>query len=338
MMEILFSVFILLLGLALLNYGSDWFVVGSSKVAKHLNVSNFVIGATVVAFGTSLPEIITSVYASYIGSTGIAVGNSLGSNIANIGLILGLSAILAPIYIKKKNILKNGYIYLLFTIIAFILGYDGFNLIDGILLFIMLISYIIYTIKKGGCCDEIEGDNGSMVKSVLFTILGLLAVIIGSSFFVSGAKDIALFLGISDKIIGFTLVAFGTSLPELVVSLTAVKRKLGDMVIGNIIGSNIANIGGALALASIIRPISKVPFEMSVNLLLTLLMVAFMSKHIIELFSKKNKDKPDNKKENDRNNKRNNNNETIYSKINRIDGTILLLIYLGFILFISNII
>ncbi|UXM84308.1 calcium/sodium antiporter [Methanococcus aeolicus] len=329
MVEILFSVFILLLGLALLNYGSDWFVVGSSKVAKHLNVSDFVIGATVVAFGTSLPEIITSVYASYIGSTGIAVGNSLGSNIANVGLILGLSALIAPIYIKKENILKNGYIYLLFTIIAFILGYDGFNSIDGILLFIMLISYITYTIKKGGCCEEMGENNGSIVKSVLFTILGLLAVIVGSSLFVSGAKDIALFLGISDKIIGFTLVAFGTSLPELVVSITAVKRKLGDMVIGNIIGSNIANIGGALALASIINPLPKVPFEMTVYLLLTSLMVLFMSKHIME-FIKKNKDKIHNKKDN-------NDNETIYSKINRIDGTILILIYLGFILFISNI-
>lgn len=351
-MEILFSMFVLFLGLILLNYGSDWFVLGSSRVARHLNISNFVIGATVVAFGTSLPEILTSVYASYINSSGIAIGNALGSCIANIGLILGLSVLISPIIVQHASVLKNGYIYLAFSIVAFVLGYNGFGFIDGIILFLMLLVYVVYTIKNGECYDNNEthdnnenneNDNNrssSLFNSIIFTIVGLFAVIMGSDFFVNGARDIAYFLGISDKIIGFTLVAFGTSLPELMVSITAVRRKLGDMVLGNVIGSNIANIGCALALSSIINYIPPVKFEMNVNMFLVLLMVIFMSKGII--INKVNSIKEDAKNKS-KNNKRNKSNDKSksklmqYSKITRIEGILLILIYIIFILKTTNI-
>ncbi len=323
-MAILFSMFILILGLVLLNYGSDWFVLGSSRVARHLNISNFVIGATVVAFGTSLPEIITSVYASYIGSSGIAMGNALGSCIANIGLVLGLSVLISPIIVQKLSVLKNGYIYLMFSIVAFVLGYDGFGYIDGAVLFLMFLIYIAYTIKSGEC-DIDDDDNNkeySLITSTIFTIIGLSAVIAGSSLFVNGARDIAHLLGISDKIIGFTLVALGTSLPELMVSITAVRRELGDMAIGNVIGSNIANIGCALGLSAMIKYIPPVKFEMSVNMFLVLLLTIFMSKYFIidKLTNIKNTEtKP-----------------SIYSKITRIEGMLLVLIYLVFLIKTTN--
>nr|WP_269595621.1 calcium/sodium antiporter [Methanothermococcus okinawensis] len=334
MVEILLSIFILLMGLLLLNYGSDWFVLGSSRIAKYLNVSDFVIGATIVAFGTSLPEIITSVYASYAHLPGIAVGNSLGSCIANIGLILGISALISPVIVKHSSILKNSYIYLIYTIILFIIGYNGFGFVDGLILFVLLLGYILYTIKNGETpnVEEESSKKMSIITAVIYTIVGLLAVIIGSELFVDGAKDISTFLGVSDKIIGFTLVAFGTSLPELVVSITAIRRKLGDIVLGNVIGSNMANIGCALAFSGMICYIPPVKFEMEVNLILVILMVAYMSKNLIIDMVK------------NRINKTNTTNITKimknfkYSKIGRIEGLSLILIYMLFILKLSNII
>ncbi|WP_292459817.1 calcium/sodium antiporter [Methanothermococcus sp.] len=329
----LLSVFVLLIGLVLLNYGSDWFVLGSSRIAKYLNISNFVIGATVVAFGTSLPEIITSVYAAYANLPGIAVGNSLGSCIANIGLILGISALISPIVIKHDSILKNGYIYLIYTILLFILGYNGFGFINGLILFILLLIYIVYTIRNGKIPTTVEEEEIKKISTttaVIFTIVGLLSIIIGSELFVDGAKNIASFLGVSDKVIGFTLVAFGTSLPELVVSITAVRRKLGDIVLGNVIGSNMANIGCALAFSCMITHIPPVKFEMDINLFLVILMVAYMSKNLII-------DRI--KSYNINNNYKTNNIVDLkeYSKIGRIEGIFLILIYIVFILKISNI-
>jgi len=358
-MEILFSLFILFLGLLLLNYGSDWFVLGSSKLAKHLNISNFVIGATVVAFGTSLPEILTSVYASLIGSSGIAIGNALGSCIANIGFILGLSVLIGPIVVKHKSVLKNGYIYLIFSIVAFLIGYNGFGILDGAILFLMFIVYVIYTIKNGernvgGEEPEYNEEEYSLISSTIFTIIGLFAVIAGSSLFVNGARDIAHFLGISDEIIGFTLVAFGTSLPELMVSITAVRRKLGDMALGNVIGSNITNIGCALGLSAIIHSIPPVKFEMDVNMFLVLLMVFFMSKNMIlaklRKFGSTSRDTKFKEKEKEIRMKiKENKNEITtddksytnefefryYSKINRIEGLILIIIYFIFLIKIT---
>ncbi|NPA63292.1 MAG: calcium/sodium antiporter [Methanococci archaeon] len=267
-----------LLGLILLYYGSDWFVLGGERIAKHFNVSNFVIGATIMAIGTSLPEILTSAYASYMHAPGISVGNAIGSCICNLGLVLGVSAIISPIVVDN-HLKKNVLVYLLFVIFTAIIGYDGFSPIDGILLLILFILYLKWTIKNGSIGIELEEKNvkedTSIAFSLVLLIIGLVGVLVGAEFFVEGAKKIAISLNISDKIIGFTLVAFGTSLPELMVSLAAAKRNLGSMVLGNVVGSNIADIGGALAMGSLFMYLPAENLQMLILLIMSLLLYLF---------------------------------------------------------------
>ena len=301
----------LLIGLGLLNYGSDWFIIGNIRVARYLKLSNFVIGATIVALGTSFPEIVTTLYALYRGLPMIAVGNALGSCILNIGFILGLCALLCPIVIRQRAIVTNIQIYLLYSLLLFILGQDGFNVIDGVILFLLFLCYMVYTLRRGNIIGEEKGDKRDipMVLAVIFVIVGLISIFVGSKLFIDGARDIALFLGIPEKIIGFTLVAFGTSLPEIAVSLSAIRRKLGEIVIGNVIGSNMINLGCALALSSIIAYIPPTRFELLINLLFAVLIVVMVSKGVIM--------KPLSKE---------------CFKIDRIDGLILLGMYLLYVI------
>ena len=266
-----------LLGLILLYYGSDWFVLGGERIARHFNVSNFVIGATVMAIGTSLPEILTSAYASYMHAPGISIGNAIGSCICNIGLVLGLSAIISPIVVDK-NLQKNIFVYLLFVIFTAVIGIDGFSWIDGAILLILFAFYLRWTVKNGNV--EVEENNNkdsghSIVFSLVLLIIGLVGVLVGAELFVDGAKKIATALNISDKIIGFTLVAFGTSVPELMVSLAAAKRNLGGMVLGNVVGSNIADIGGALAVGSLFMYLPAENIQMGVLAVMSLLLYLF---------------------------------------------------------------
>ncbi|XRP96844.1 calcium/sodium antiporter [Methanocaldococcus sp. 16A] len=267
-----------LLGLVLLYFGSDWFVLGSERIARHFNVSNFVIGATVMAIGTSLPEILTSAYASYMHAPGISIGNAIGSCICNIGLVLGLSAIISPI-IVDKNLKKNVFVYLLFVIFTAIIGFDGFSWIDGIILLILFAFYLRWTINNGNVEEINEEDekkyNPSLAFSLVLLIIGLVGVLVGAELFVDGAKKIASALNVSDKVIGFTLVAFGTSVPELMVSLAAAKRNLGGMVLGNVVGSNIADIGGALAIGSLFMYLPPENFQMSILLIMSFLLYLF---------------------------------------------------------------
>uniref|UniRef100_A9AAN0 Na+/Ca+ antiporter, CaCA family n=1 Tax=Methanococcus maripaludis (strain C6 / ATCC BAA-1332) TaxID=444158 RepID=A9AAN0_METM6 len=313
------SVLFLAVGLFMLSYGSDWFVLGASRVAKQFNISSFVIGATIVAFGTSLPEIVTSAYAASTGSVDLAVGNALGSCIANIGLVLGLSLIISSVFIKSRSVLKNGYLYIVYTIIFTILGYNGFSFFDGVFLLLLLVLYVIYTIKSGEMDEEEHEKSVTFNRAIFYLAIGLSFVILGSSFFVDGAKGLATAFGISEKIIGFTIVAFGTSLPELAVSFAAARQKLGGIVIGNVIGSNIANMFGALAIASIIHEIPAVKFELSVNILMVFLLMVLMSKEKIKtaLNLKFTKD--------------------YLSEITRKDGLILILIYVLFVLGLTGI-
>ncbi|WP_048202589.1 calcium/sodium antiporter [Methanocaldococcus bathoardescens] len=266
-----------LLGLILLYYGSDWFVLGSERIARHFNVSNFVIGATVMAIGTSLPEILTSAYASYMHAPGISIGNAIGSCICNIGLVLGVSAIISPI-IVDKNLRKNIFVYLLFVIFTAVIGIDGFSWIDGVILLILFAIYLRWTVKNGNI-EEINENNNknnpSMVFSLVLLIIGLVGVLVGAELFVDGAKKIATALNVSDKIIGFTLVAFGTSVPELMVSLVAAKRNLGGMVLGNVVGSNIADIGGALALGSLFMYLPPENLQIAILTVMSFLLYLF---------------------------------------------------------------
>ena len=265
-----------LLGLILLYYGSDWFVLGSERIARHFNISNFVIGATVMAIGTSLPEILTSAYASYMHAPGISIGNAIGSCICNIGLVLGLSAIISPIVVDK-NLQKNIFVYLLFVIFTAVIGIDGFSWIDGIILLMLFAFYLRWTVKNGSV--EVEENNNknnpSIVFSLVLLIIGLVGVLVGAELFVDGAKKIATALNISDKVIGFTLVAFGTSVPELMVSLAAAKRNLGGMVLGNVVGSNIADIGGALAVGSLFMYLPAENIQMGVLAVMSFLLYLF---------------------------------------------------------------
>ncbi|ABO34835.1 Na+/Ca+ antiporter, CaCA family [Methanococcus maripaludis C5] len=313
------SVFFLAVGLFMLSYGSDWFVLGASRVAKQFNISSFVIGATIVAFGTSLPEIVTSAYAASTGSVDLAVGNALGSCIANIGLVLGLSLIISSVFIKSRSVLKNGYLYMVYTIIFTIIGYNGFSFLDGVFLLLLLALYVIYTIKSGEMDEDEHEKSVTFSGAIFYLAIGLSFVILGSSFFVDGAKGLATAFGISEKIIGFTIVAFGTSLPELAVSFAAAKQKLGGIVIGNVIGSNIANMFGALAIASLIHEIPAVKFELSVNILMVFLLLILMNKEKIKAVLNLNSTKD------------------YLSEITKIDGLILMLIYLLFVLGLTGI-
>ncbi|HID47677.1 MAG TPA: calcium/sodium antiporter [Methanococcaceae archaeon] len=296
------------MGLGLLNYGGDWFILGNTRIARYFKISNFVIGATIVAFGTSLPEVVTTLYALYRNLPMIALGNALGSCIVNIGFVLGLCAIIYPIVIKQESIIRNIYLYLLYSLLLFILGYDGFNVIDGVVLFLLFLCYVAYTLKRREFIGEEKRGKKDipMVLAVILIIIGLLSIFVGSKLFIDGARDIALFLGVPEKVIGFTLVAFGTSLPEIAVSLSAIRRRLGDIVLGNVIGSNMVNVGCALALSSIITYIPPTRFELLIHLLFTVLMVIIISK--MKLLNKG------------------------CFKIDRIDGLILFGVYLLYVL------
>ncbi|WP_456417607.1 calcium/sodium antiporter [Methanocaldococcus sp.] len=298
---LILGIFYFLLGLILLYYGSDWFVLGSERLARYFSVSNFVIGATVVAIGTSLPEVITSVYASYTHISGIAIGNAIGSCICNIGIVLGLSAILNPIKVNN-NLRSNILFYLLYVILTAILGVNGFSWIDGTILLLIFLIYLRWTIKNGYIDNieieeiekNIEKHNISLAFSLVLSIVGLIGVLVGAKLFVDGAKNIAIALNISDKIIGFTLVAFGTSVPELMVSLAAAKRNLGGIILGNVIGSNMADIGGALAISCLFTNLPSANIQMVILIVMSLL---------IYLFAR-------------------------FGKINRLHGLILLVLYI----------
>ena len=277
------SIVMLLIGLGLLNYGSDWFIMGNIRIGRYFKLSNFVIGATVVAFGTSLPEIVTTLYAVYRDLPMIGVGNALGSCIVNTGLVLGLCALIYPIIIRQRFILKNSLIYLFYSLLLSLLGYNGLDVIDGIILFLLFLCYMAYTLKRRSVITEERKDKRDIpiILALIFTVIGLISIFLGSKLFIDGAKDIAIFLGVPDRVVGFTLVAFGTSLPEIAVSLSAIRRKLGDIVIGNVIGSNMVNVGCALALSSMITYIPPTRFELFVNLLLGILMVLFMNRDVM---------------------------------------------------------
>ncbi|AIJ05346.1 Na+/Ca+ antiporter [Methanocaldococcus bathoardescens] len=230
-----------------------------------------------MAIGTSLPEILTSAYASYMHAPGISIGNAIGSCICNIGLVLGVSAIISPI-IVDKNLRKNIFVYLLFVIFTAVIGIDGFSWIDGVILLILFAIYLRWTVKNGNI-EEINENNNknnpSMVFSLVLLIIGLVGVLVGAELFVDGAKKIATALNVSDKIIGFTLVAFGTSVPELMVSLVAAKRNLGGMVLGNVVGSNIADIGGALALGSLFMYLPPENLQIAILTVMSFLLYLF---------------------------------------------------------------
>jgi len=254
------SIFELFLGSLMLYFGSEWIVKGGVAVAEKYGISTLVIGLTIVAFGTSLPELLVSLNAAFQGSSSIAVGNAIGSNIANVGLVLSLSAFIFPISLNYSLIKRDLYIYILSCVIFILFSLDGrLSKFEGAFFVNSLLFYIIYSIKKPIKTDnDIEtSDNDNFSEMVLFVIFGIVALTLGAELFVDGSVFIARYFEISEVVIGMSIVAFGTSLPELATSTMAAYKKQSAISIGNIIGSNIFNILCVLGITSIIQPLNS---------------------------------------------------------------------------------
>jgi cation:H+ antiporter len=247
------------LGTILLYFGADYLILGSKSIASKFKIPPIVVGITLVAFGTSLPELIVSIIAILKGESGIVIGNVVGSNIANIGLVLGVTAILTPIIFSFKKISFDIYFLIVITFLPLLFIYLGeLVLWQGICFLLLLGGYCWHLFNKDHEYDENHSDENlsdglTISIKIIFGIIGLG---FGAHIFVLGAKGIAIALGVSSLVIGMSIVALGTSLPELAASLAAAKHNEKDFVIGNIIGSNIMNIIAVLGFTLLIHPIS----------------------------------------------------------------------------------
>ena len=248
-----------LLGVALLYYGSDFFINGSKAVSLKFNISSIIIGITLVAFGTSLPELIVSIIANLKGESGMVVGNVIGSNIANIGLVLAITAFLSPIYLSFNKISFDLYFLICVTLVSLLFIFSGTLFFwQGLLLLLLLCIYCWHLVIRNNFPDKKESDHANLVGFSIFTniLLGITGLGFGAHLIVISAKGIAILLGFSSLVIGMSIVAVGTSLPELAASLASTKHGESGFVIGNIIGSNIMNIVIVLGFTILLRPIS----------------------------------------------------------------------------------
>ncbi len=258
-MEVFLNVLFLVLGFVMLWKGADWFVDGASSIATKFGIPQIIIGLTVVAMGTSAPEATVSIISSVKGTSDIAVGNVLGSNVMNVLIILGLSAVVLPLIVQKSTAFIEIPFVVAISVILLLLGLDGnIDRIDGTVLIILLIVYLVYlfiSAKRNKEQTLQEEKKIPLWLSIFLTLVGVGLVIAGSQFTVETATFLAKKIGLSQRIIGLTVVALGTSLPELFTSVTASKKNNPDIAIGNIIGSNIFNIVFVLGLASVISPL-----------------------------------------------------------------------------------
>ena len=280
--DTIWAVIKLLAGFVMLFFGGDWLVDGGVAMARKYRISSLVIGMTIVAFGTSAPELLVSMISAIKGSAGIAMGNVLGSNIANIGLILGLTAILCPIPTDNGKILKNGLIMIAASLVllAFSLN-GGISRIEGLVLFAGVVLFTTLSIRKGRTAGhdqetevEVQGEEMSVFAAILLIILSCCMLAFGADFMVDGATVLAKSIGVSDKVIGLTIVALGTSLPELAASLAAAIKKEMDISIGNIIGSNIFNLLCVLGVSAAVKPIGFVFNQYQLDFLVMILFSA----------------------------------------------------------------
>lgn len=259
-MEIFVHLVFLAAGFVLLMKGADFFVEGASMIATKFGIPQIVIGLTIVACGTSAPEAAVSISAAFKGTAGITIGNIVGSNIMNILLILGLTAALTKVPIKEGTVKVEMPFVIGVTVLMLGLGMMDGNLsrIDGVIFWIVFLcffGYLIYLTKKDNIPEE-DVQSAGLIKMLLYTVGGLAAIVIGSDVTVDAATAIAKALSVSDRVIGLTIVAFGTSLPELVTSVTAALKGKADLAVGNIVGSNIFNILFVVGSVSLIHPIS----------------------------------------------------------------------------------
>lgn len=266
------------IGFAFLVKGADWLVDGASALARRLRVSSLIIGLTVVAFGTSAPELGVNLYASFQGTTDIAISNILGSNIFNILFILGISAIIYPLFVREDTVWKQIPLTLFAAVVLGILANDSLidkvsssvlTRIDGIILLIFFMIFMYYVFgmarreRKEGRELPTSTRQYGLIKTISFIVLGLVGLSLGSKWMVDGAVKLAEALGASQSLIGLTIVAIGTSLPELATSATAAYKKNTDIAVGNIVGSNIFNIFFILGVSSVVTPL---PFDTTSNI------------------------------------------------------------------------
>ncbi|MFQ5449083.1 MAG: calcium/sodium antiporter [Nitrospinaceae bacterium] len=257
----LFHLFLLILGLPLLYYGGDLLITGSIRISRNLKISPFIIGATVVGFGTSAPELAVSILAAIQGSPELALGNVIGSNIANVGLVLGLTALIIPLTIGKQRLKEESPPFIFTTGLVMVLVWDShLNRLEGGIMVVLMMAYLWNSFRKK---EESEflveeetflAEKGMGIQAALI-LAGLGLLIFGAKCLVDGAVGIATQLGISEWFIGITIVALGTSLPEIVSSLMAAKRGHGEMAIGNVVGSNIFNSLLVLGVTASIQPL-----------------------------------------------------------------------------------
>ena len=259
-MNIFIAIVLLVVGFVMLTKGADWFVDGSSALAFRLGIPQLVIGLTIVAMGTSAPEAAVSITSSLKGNEGITVGNVVGSNIMNILLILGIASVIVPLAVQKSTRMIEIPYMIAITVLFGVLGYTGEKVtrVEGGILwiaFLLYLGYLLWMAKKGKEDNEPDEKQKSLPVQLLMILVGLVCIVLGSRFVVDGATEIAEVIGISERIIGLTIVAFGTSLPELVTSIAAARRGNADIAIGNIVGSNVFNILFVAGTSALIRPV-----------------------------------------------------------------------------------
>jgi cation:H+ antiporter len=249
-------------GLILLLLSGDFLVRGGVSLARHFRVSTLVVGLTVVSLGTSAPELFVSLGAVLAGNSDISTGTIIGSNISNIALVLGLTALILPIAVNKRSVLFDWPIMFAATLIFFVFILDGkLGPLEGLLFVILLIVYIGYSLydsrkKEGKNKDHVDAPKYGLILSFVIIAVSAIGLRYGADWLVKGASGIALSFGIDDYIISVTVVAFGTSVPELATSMIAAFKKEMDISVGNIIGSNLFNILGILGITALIKPIS----------------------------------------------------------------------------------
>jgi cation:H+ antiporter len=261
------AILFLVVGLVLLVFSADYLVKGAANIAAALGISPLVVGLTVVAFGTSAPELAVSVMSAFKGQADIAVGNVIGSNIFNILVILGISALIIPLVVHRQLIRFDVPVMIFLSVLVYLLSMDGnISRVDGIILFSLAITYVVVLIRKSrkegdaGVLSEYEeefsksGEDPKWLKNIAFVVLGVAGLVIGSDRLVFGAVFIAKHFGVSELIIGLTIVSLGTSLPEVATSVIAALKGEKDIAVGNVVGSNIFNIVSVLGVSSIVAP------------------------------------------------------------------------------------
>ena len=311
---------LLLVGFALLIKGADIFVDGASSIAKKLGIPPVIVGLTIVSIGTSAPELAVSLISALKGSNEIAIGNVIGSNLFNALMVLGITTIVLPIIIVKKKVKSDFLINLFVTILLFILTFDTLfgasrNIIsrfDGLILICICIAYIIFLIIKARRTDmpepSDEEKNINVLIKILLIIIGAVGIVAGGQLVVNSATSIATSLGMSEKLVGLTIVAMGTSLPELVTSVVAALKGENDIALGNVLGSNIFNILLILGASSLISPI-VVESSLMIDFLYLIAITIIM---FIMIFANKKEEK----------------------KLSRVEGVFLVALYIGYTIYI----